>query len=161
MNRTRTVTWEDPAASATRMGEMAGLEALQAMLAGVLPLPPIITLLGIVMEQVAPGLVVMSLPIGEHLYNPAATVHGGATATLLDSVMGCAVLSTLPPKRAYTTLELKVSYIRAITTATGTITATGRVINAGRRAAFAEGSITDSAGKILVTASTTCAVWAT
>jgi uncharacterized protein (TIGR00369 family) len=159
MNRTRIVTWEDPAATATRMREMTGLEALRAMLAGTLPPPPMITLLGIVMERIEPGLVVMTLPVGEHLYNPAATVHGGASATLLDSAMGCAVQSSLASHRVYTTLELKLSYIRPITMETGTITATGRVINAGRRAAFAEGSITDAAGKILVTASTTCAIW--
>jgi uncharacterized protein (TIGR00369 family) len=159
MNRTRLVTWEDPAALAARMREMTGLEALQEMMAGTLPHPPIIALLGIGMERAEPGLVVMTLPVGEHLYNPAGTVHGGASATLLDSVMGCAVQSTLPRHRAYTTLELKLSYIRPITTATGTVTATGRVINTGRRAAFAEGTITDAAGKILVTASTTCAIW--
>jgi uncharacterized protein (TIGR00369 family) len=159
MNRARIVTWEDPAATATRMREMTGLEALRAMLAGTLPPPPMITLLGIVMERIEPGLVVMTLPVGEHLYNPAATVHGGASATLLDSAMGCAVQSSLASHRVYTTLELKLSYIRPITMETGTITATGRVINAGRRAAFAEGSITDAAGKILVTASTTCAIW--
>jgi uncharacterized protein (TIGR00369 family) len=159
MSRTRTVTWEDPIAAAAQMRERPGLEALHAMMQGQIPPPPIINLLGMTMESAEHGKVVMTLPIGEYLYNPAATVHGGATATLLDSVMGCAVLSTLPPHRAYTTLELKLSYIRPITTATGTIIATGRIINAGRRAAFAEGTITDAAGKILVTGSTTCAIW--
>jgi uncharacterized protein (TIGR00369 family) len=159
MTRSRTVTWEDPAATAALVRGRSGLEALQAMIAGEIPPPPIVRLLGISMASAAHGVVTMELPIGEYLYNPIGSVHGGVAATLLDSVMGCAVQSTLPHGRLYTTLELKISYIRPITVAIGIVTATGRTISSGRKAAFAEGQITDAEGKLLVTASTTCAVW--
>jgi uncharacterized protein (TIGR00369 family) len=102
----------------------------------------------------------MQLPIGEHLYNPNGTVHGGTAATLLDSVMGCAVHSTLTPGQAYATLELKINYLKPITLATGTVIATGRVVSGGKRAAFADGDIRDTAGKLLATGTTTCAIWA-
>ncbi len=78
---------------------------------------------------------------------------------MLDSVMGCAVHSTLAKGRAYSTLEIKINYLRPMTDALGTVTAEGRVVNAGRKAAFAEGKIFDAAGKVYATGSTTCAVW--
>jgi uncharacterized protein (TIGR00369 family) len=159
--RSRTIVWEDPLEMAAKGQAMAGLDYLRAMLAGEIPPPPIIKLMGIVMASAEPGLVTMALPIGEHLYNPIGSVHGGVAATLLDSVMGCAVHSVLPAGRAYSTLEIKINYLRAMNLATGEVTAEGRVVNAGRKAAFAEGKIIDATGKIYATGSTTCAVWET
>jgi uncharacterized protein (TIGR00369 family) len=159
MSRSHTVTWEDPIATAEQIRTYSGLDAMRAMIAGTIPPPPIIKLLGVTLATAEPGLVIMTLPIAEYHYNPMGSVHGGVAATLLDSVMGCAVQTMLPHGRAYTTLELKVSYIRSITLATGTITAEGRVLNAGRKAAFAEGKILSPTGKLLASASTTCAVW--
>jgi uncharacterized protein (TIGR00369 family) len=156
MTRSRTITWEDPLATAAKVRGMNGLDAAMA---GEIPPPPISQLLGTKLTKVEPGNVTMELPIGEYLYNPIGSVHGGVAATLLDSVLGCAVQSTLPQGRLYTTLELKISYLRPITEATGTVTAIGRVLTSGRKAAFAEGQITDASGKLLATASTTCAVW--
>jgi uncharacterized protein (TIGR00369 family) len=159
--RSRTVDWEDPHEMAAKGQAMAGLDYLRAMITGEIPAPPIIKLMGISMASAEPGLVKMVLPIGEHLYNPIGSVHGGVAATLLDSVMGCAVHSVLPAGRAYSTLEIKISYLRAMNLATGEVTAEGRVVNAGRKAAFAEGRIVDASGKIYATGSTTCAVWET
>jgi uncharacterized protein (TIGR00369 family) len=159
MSRTRSVSWEDPIATQALVRGRSGLEALRAMAAGEIPQPPMARLLGIALVSVEPGIVVMQLPVGEHVYNMIGSMHGGAIATLLDSVMGCAVQSTMPHKRVYTTLELKITCIRPITEAIGIVTGTGRVISSGRKAAFAEGSITDASGKILATGSTTCAVW--
>jgi uncharacterized protein (TIGR00369 family) len=157
--RTRTIDWEDPREMAALGAKMAGLDYLHAMIAGKIPPPPIVKLMGINMISAEPGLVVMKLAVGEYLYNPIGSVHGGVAATLLDSVMGCAVHSVLPQGRAYSTLEIKISYLRAITDALGEVTAEGRVVNAGRKAAFAEGRIVDAAGKLYATGSTTCAVW--
>lgn len=157
--RSRTITWEDPKAMAAKGQTMAGIDYLNAMLNGDMPPPPIIKLFGISMGTIAPGLVTMVLPIGEYLYNPIGSVHGGVAATLLDSVMGCAVQSLLPQGRVYTTLEIKISYLRPITDALDQVTAEGRIITSGRKAAFAEGKITDAAGKIYATGSTTCAIW--
>jgi uncharacterized protein (TIGR00369 family) len=92
-------------------------------------------------------------------YNPIGTVHGGYAATLLDSCMGCCVHSTLPVGAGYTTLEFKVTLIRAITAETGPVTAEGRILNAGRRAATAEGRLTDAKGRLLAHATTTCLVF--
>ena len=86
----------------------------------------------------------------------AETSYYPALATLLDSVLGCAVHSTIPVGRGYTTLELKVNYIRAITAASGLITGTGEVVHAGRQVAVAEARAVDAAGHLCATASTTC-----
>ena len=101
----------------------------------------------------------MTMPVGEYLYNPIGSVHGGAAATLLDTVMGCAVHSLLAQGQSYATLEIKINYLRPITDALDQVIGEGRIINAGRRAAFAEGKITDANGKIYATGSTTCAIW--
>lgn len=159
MSRSRTITWDDPVTAAAQAQALSGLEALNAMIDGRIPKPPIVKLLGIVMTGAEPGRVTMELPIGEYLYNPIGSVHGGVAATLLDSVMGCAVHSSLPRGRLYSTLEIKISYLRPITQALGVVIAEGSVISTGRKAAFAEGRITGSDGKLYATGTTTCAVW--
>ncbi|WP_421934893.1 PaaI family thioesterase [Phenylobacterium sp.] len=93
------------------------------------------------------------------VYNPIGTVHGGFAATLLDSCLGCAVHSKLKPGQGYTTLELKVAYHRAMTKDTGPVRAEGVVINMGRRAAFAEGRLTDLNGRLYATATSTLLVF--
>ena len=95
---------------------------------------------------------------GEHAYNPIGSIHGGYAATLLDSACGCAVHSRLSATQAYTTLELKVSYLRAITRETGMVRAVGKVVQIGKRAAFAEATLTDAAGKVYATATSTLLV---
>ena len=157
--RERTVSWSDPKEAARAGRAMAGLDFLIAMRDGTLPSPPALVLLGIEMAEAEPGRIVMRLLPGEHLYNPLGSVHGGMIATLLDSVMGCAVHSTLPQGRGYTTLEIKVNYLRAVTEGAGVVSAEGRVVQAGRQAAVAEARLTDAAGKLYATASTTCLVF--
>src|SRR5208283_5574233 len=83
----------------------------------------------------------------EH-YNPLGSVHGGYVATLLDSCMACAVHSTLEAGYSYATLEIKINYVRAITSDTGEVRAEGRIINSGKRIATAEGRLFDSARKL-------------
>lgn len=95
---------------------------------------------------------------GEHAYNPIGSIHGGYAATLLDSACGCAVHSKLNANQAYTTLELKVSYLKAMTKNTGAVRAVGRVTSIGRRVAFAEASLTDASGKVYATATSTLLV---
>ena len=157
--RQLTVTWQDPKAAAQAGHGMAGIDYLRAMMEQRLPPPPVIQLLGIRMASVESGVVGMELPVGEHLYNPLGSVHGGMIATILDSVMGCAVHSTLPLGRGYTTLEIKVNYLRAVTDALGTVRAEGRVVHAGRQSAVADARLVDVAGRIYATASTTCLVF--
>lgn len=141
------------------MASMSGLEFLNAIASGELPAPPIADLLGFSLIEVENGRAVFeSVPEFRH-YNPLGTVHGGYAATLLDSCLGCAVQSTLPKGIGYTTLEFKVSLVRAITADTGPVRAEGRILNAGRRAATAEGRLTDARGRLLAHATTTCLVF--
>lgn len=150
------VAWSDPAATAQAGLAMAGADYLAAMRDGALPPPPVVSLLGITLNTVEPGRVQMTLPSGEHLYNPFGAVHGGMIATLLDSVMGCAVHSIVPQGRGYTTLEIKVSYLRPMLASTGSLVATGQVVHAGRQVSVAGGRAVDAAGRVYATASTTC-----
>ncbi|MER6086029.1 PaaI family thioesterase [Streptomyces sp. NPDC001833] len=121
-------------------------------------IPSIDRLIGLRFEEVEHGRIVISLDTRPDFANPLGTVHGGIAATLLDSVMGCAVHSTLPAGVGYTTLELKVNYIRAARTDGHTLTATGSVIHVGRRTATAEGKVVDADGKLIAHATTTCII---
>jgi uncharacterized protein (TIGR00369 family) len=137
----------------------SGLEFLRGIIDGKYPVPPIADLIGFSLTEVDFGRVVFeSTPEFKH-YNPLGIVHGGYAATLLDSCMGCCVHSTLPVGVGYTTLEFKVTFMRAITTETGPVKAEGRILNAGRRAATAEGRLTDAKGRLLAHATTTCLVF--
>ncbi len=156
--RSRVVRWTDPGPTAKAGLAMSGLDYLSAIRDGHMPQPPISALVGFAIETVEPGRVVMALAPGEHHYNPLGIVHGGIAATLLDSVMGCAVHSTLPAGTGFTTLEIKLNYLRAMTAETGTVRAEGRLTHGGRRTAVAEGRIFDESGRLYATASTTCLI---
>ena len=141
------------------LGASSGLEFLRGIIDGKHPAPPIADLVGFTLIEVDFGRVVFqSTPEFKH-YNPLGTVHGGYAATLLDSCMGCCVHSTLPVGVGYTTLEFKVTLIRAITADTGLVKAEGHILNAGRRAATAEGRLTDAKGRLLAHGTTTCLVF--
>ena len=110
-------------------------------------------------SDIQPGRVTFSLDVGEHLYNPIGSVHGGVFCTLLDSAMGCAVHSTLSRGQAYTTLELKVNMVKALTLDTSSVAATGQVISVGRRVVTASGQLTGPDGTLYAHATTTCLVF--
>lgn len=156
MERTRTLTWQDPVALGKAAFSMAGAAFLRAIAEGKLPPPPIATLMDFSIEEVGEGRVVFAVEPQEYHYNPIGTVHGGLAATLLDSAMGCAVHSLLPEGRGYTTLELKVNYLRGLKRDTGRVRAIGKVIHLGGKIATAEGSIIDGAGKLYAHGTTTC-----
>jgi uncharacterized protein (TIGR00369 family) len=158
---------DDPTAPKTEYGvtptavmaSMPGVEFVRAMFAGKLPAPPIMRTIEPFDSSVEPGIVVMHSVPGFRHYNPIGSVHGGYAATLLDSAMGLAVHSMLPPGTGYTTLEFKVSFIKGMTEDTGTVRTEGRTLNVGRRTATAEARITDSKGRLLAHATTTCLVF--
>jgi uncharacterized protein (TIGR00369 family) len=154
--RRREVSWEDPMVGAALAPDLSGLDYLRAIADGRIAPPPVAVLLGMGIVDVQPGRVTFSLEIGEHLYNPIGSVHGGIFCTLLDSAMGCAVHSTLGPGQAYTTLELKVNLVKALTLNTPSVVATGQVISAGRRVVTASGQITGPDGTLYAHATTTC-----
>src|SRR5499427_4842326 len=145
--------------SADRQKEMSGLEFVQGLVDGTLPLNTIAETLGYDVTEVVSGRVVVTVtPNGSHL-NPAGTVHGGLAATLLDSCMGLAIRSSLEKGVGSTTLEFKISLLRPITPETGLITAEGVVLSCGRRVGTAEGRITDSQGRLLAHGTTTCLIF--
>ena len=136
--------------SADRQKEMSGLEFVQGLVDGTLPLNTIAETLGYDVTEAVSGRVVVTVePSGIHL-NPAGTVHGGLAATLLDSCMGLA---------GQTTLEVKISLVRPITPETGLIKAEGVVLSRGRRVGTAEGRVTDGNGRLLAHGTTTCLIF--
>lgn len=160
MRRSITVEWQDPDKLAAEARRLSGIEFLRALREGRLPPPPIAELLGMRLVQVGEGEAAFEITPGEQHYNPIGVVHGGLAATLLDSAMGCAVQTLMPARSGYTTLEMKVNLVRAITKQCGTLRATGKVLHAGKRVATAEGRLLDAAGKLYAHASTTCIVLA-
>src|SRR5687768_6906106 len=146
--RTRTVSWEDPRPLAEAGRGSSGLEFLQKIARGELPPPPIAALLNFTLIEIGEGHAVFGVVPAEYHYNPIGVVHGGLAATLLDSAMGCAIHSMLPAGAGYTTLELKVNFIRAMTAETGRMRGEGKLIHLGGRTATAEGRVIDESGKL-------------
>jgi len=136
-----------------------GLQVFQGIGAGELPSPVIGHTMDFWPIEVEHGRIVFQGRPGAAYLNPMGTIHGGWFATLLDSAVGCAVHTTLPAGKAYTTAELKISYVRAITPGTGVLRVEGKVINTGSRLGFAEGRITGPDGKLYAHASTTCLIF--
>ncbi len=157
--RTRTITWEDPMTVPRAAAGRTGLELLQEIFAANLPRPPITATLGFKGSEVSEGRAVFVGEPDESLYNPIGMVHGGWAMTLLDSAMGCAIHSTLGVGETYTTLEVKVNFIRPISADTGPVRCEGTLVHRGGRVATAEGRlVVEATGKLLAHATTTCMV---
>jgi len=139
---------------------LTGLELLTRIMEGTLPAPPIQRALDFRLIKVARGSTIFAGIPRHDFYNPLDSVHGGYTAALLDSCMACAVHSTLEVGFSYATLEVKINYVRAIVAETGEVRAEGKIINAGRRIATAEGRLVDSGGKLYAHGTTTCLIFA-
>jgi uncharacterized protein (TIGR00369 family) len=138
---------------------MSGLEFVRGLASGVLPLNTMAQTLGYDVVDAESGRVVITVdPTDAHL-NPWCTVHGGLTATILDSCMGLAIQSTLEKGMGSTTLEFKISLLRAITLETGQVRAEGKVLNCGRRVGSAEGRVIDTKGRLLAHGTTTCLIF--
>jgi uncharacterized protein (TIGR00369 family) len=157
--RSRTVTWHDPMITAAGAAQRSGLETMEAIRDGVLPPAPIAALVQMGITSVAEGRVEFTCAVDESVYNPIGVVHGGLVCTMLDTVAGCAVHTTLPAGVGYTSIELKVSYLRAVQLSSGPLTAIGRVVKPGRRVAFAEGEVLDASGRTVATASSSLLVF--
>lgn len=155
--RSLTIQWHDPLATARGANGRTGLAFLRAIIAGEVPPAPMQSTMGFALISADDGLVRFRLESpGEHLYNPMNSVHGGVAATLLDSAMGSAVMSTLDENTAYTTCDFTVHLTRAMTTRTGPAIAEGRVLHRGKRIVTALGRLTDADGRVLAHGSTTC-----
>ena len=146
-------------APAETLRSLSGFEFLSRLARGELPPPPISHTMNMRIESVERGKVVFTSTPGAFAYNPIRSIHGGYAATLLDSCMGCAVQSMVEAGFGYTTLELKVSYVRGLTHDSGELRATGRALHVGRRSGFAEGEIVDARGRLIAHGTTTCLVF--
>lgn len=136
-----------------------GLEFVQGLVNGALPHNSMARTLGYDIVEASLGRVVVTATPTVELLNPAGTVHGGFSATLLDTCMGLAVLTTVDKSFASTTLEFKISFVRPITPETGVLRAEGVVVSGGRRIGTAEGRVTDGTGRLLAHATTTCLIF--
>jgi uncharacterized protein (TIGR00369 family) len=158
--RCRSITWQDPKISAKAATVMKGLDYLQAIKTGTLPPPPIAQLLGYRISEIEIGRAVFELEPAEYHYNPIGSVHGGVASTILDSAMACAIHTSLPAGKVYTTLEFKVNFIRPITVQTGIIRCESRAIHVGNRIGTAQAKILDSQKRLYAHAVTTCLIFA-
>ena len=140
----------------TRREGMSGLEFLEAVRRGELPPAPVATLIGMTFDDVDEGRAVFSIEPSTQHENPMGTMHGGILATLLDSAMGCAVMSMLRPGTTFTTLELKTNYVRAVTARTGRLHAEGRVVHLGGRVATTDARVIDDNDRLYAHATSTC-----
>lgn len=139
--------------------QQSGLDLLRGIIDGRFPAAPIAQVLGFRLTRADPGEVTFEATPEFRHYNPIGTVHGGFAATLLDSCMACAVQTTLPAGQGYTSLEIKVNFVRALTEAVGPIRAEGRVVHTGRRQGTAEGYLRDNNGKLYAHGTTTCMIF--
>lgn len=146
-------------ASPAQIGSKNGLEMMQAMLRGELPYAPIARTLDFLLVDIGAGRAVFQGAPGPQHFNPMGTVHGGWFATLLDSALGCAVHTMMPPGRAYTTAELGVNLVKALTPKVARVRAEGRVIHCGRQLATAEARLVGPDGTLYAHATTTCLVF--
>jgi uncharacterized protein (TIGR00369 family) len=156
--RSKIVEWHDPLISAAAVSKMSGLEFLRAIRDGRVPSPPFAKLIGARFADIEVGMVVFECEPDEAFYNPIGLVHGGLVCTLADSVTGCAVQTTLEAGYTFTSIDLNVSYLRAVTKESGRLRATGRITRPGRRVAFASAEIVDGSGKVVATATSSCLV---
>ena len=147
--RSKTVSWYDPAISASAGASIPGREHLQAIIDGKLPVPPFAALVGARLDSVAEGEAVFRCTPDESTYNPAGIVHGGLLCMLLDSACGCAVQSLLPAGVAISSIEIKVSFLSPLRSDSGELEITGKALRVGRQVAFAEADARSGEGKLV------------
>ncbi|MFC4427075.1 PaaI family thioesterase [Deinococcus navajonensis] len=159
--RLRTYTWEDPLIGAEAARHLSGLDYLRGMVRGEFPAPPIAASLDFSLaheDDIEDGRVTFRMVPREFHYNPIGSVHGGVYATLLDSALGCAIHTRLPAGVGYTTLELKVNYLRPLLVGMGEVRAVGEVLSVSRQVATAQARLLDDRDKLFAHATTTCLI---
>jgi uncharacterized protein (TIGR00369 family) len=157
--QSRLVTWRDPITTQATVASMSGFSYWKAVADGHLPPPPIGELMRMRVVAVDNGRISFSCTPDASMYNPLGMVHGGALCTLLDTVAACALHTTLPQGTGYTSVEIKVNYLKVVTVDSGPLTAVGSVVKTGSRIGFAEGEVTDASGNLVATASTTLLIF--
>ena len=156
--RTREVTWYDPGIPAAAAAEMPGREFLEALADGTLPPPPIMGLFGAELVSVGEGEALFRVTPDETAYNPIGMVHGGLLCTMLDSAAGCAVQTLLPAGVGYSSIEIKVSFLRPVRAGNGALEIQGRALRVGGRVGFAEAHARTVDGELVGHATTSVAI---
>ena len=155
--RSRRIEWEDPYAAFAELRKLSGLDALRAMIRGDIAPPPIMSLLDLKLVDAGDGFAVFEGNPAESHYNPIGVVHGGWMMTLLDSALGCAVLSKLPLGVGYTTTDTQVRFIRPVTKDSGVLRCEGHIIHVGRTTGVSEAKLVNADGKIIASGTSACA----
>ncbi|MDP6689740.1 MAG: PaaI family thioesterase [Alphaproteobacteria bacterium] len=158
IERQRHYSWHDPSAHWSRLGELSGLDYLSAVLRGEVEPPPVAVAMRLALVEVSKGRVVYSGQPGEDFANDVGSVQGGWLAALIDAAIGSAVHSALPAGPRYTTLELKVNYVRAVAVDSGEIRCIAEALHLGRSTATAQARAVDADGKLYAHATTTCLI---
>ena len=140
----------------TTRQSLTGLDYFTRVVAGEFPVPPMLAMLGIRFVEVAYGRVVLAAAVEERFYNGTGVAHGGFAATLMDTALGCAINTTTPVGKRFTTLELKVNLTRALTVRVGEVRCEGVAVHVGSRTATSEARIVDKDGRLYAHGSTTC-----
>lgn len=136
-----------------------GIDFLRGMIEQRYPAPPIARSMGFILTEVDPGRAVFEGTPTADFFNPLGTIHGGWTATILDSALGCCVHTIIKAGQAYTTVEMKVNYVRALMPDTGLVRCEGKVIHAGARIATSEARLVDGKGRLIAHATETCMIF--
>lgn len=157
-SRVRSFSWSDPEISIGAARSLRGVDFVRQIMTGQVPLPPAFAMMGFRLVDVEPGFVAGELEPSEFHYNPAGVVHGGIICTLLDSVTGLAVLSQLPVGLGFSTLEVKVNFVRPVSVKTGALLAKGKIVHPGTRIATSEARLVDRQDKLYAHATATCIV---
>ena len=156
--RQRRYSWQDPTERWSKLGKLSGSDYLTDVLEGKAPKPPIAIALRLNLVEVSEGRVIYSGQPGEDFTNDVGSIQGGWVAALIDAAIGSAVHSALPQGVQYTTLELKVNYVRAITLESGKMHCIAETVHVGRTTSTAKASVKDAAGKLYAHATTTCLI---
>lgn len=157
--RETVIRWRDPREGLSQLPYLAGIDYLKKMAAGEIPGAPIASHINMQLLEVDHGTVTFTCHPDESHFNPIGAVHGGLVCTLLDSALGCAAHTTLPAGTGYTSIEIKINYLRPVMSDSGPLTCIGRVTKPGRRVTFAEGEVLDNTGKPVATASGTLLIF--
>jgi uncharacterized protein (TIGR00369 family) len=156
--RSRTTTWEDPAVAAAARSGMSGRQYVEGLAGGQVPPPPMASLFGFVVTQVGEGEVQVACRPEEAYYNPLGIVHGGLLCTLLDTAMGLSLQTLMPSGASFSTIEIKVNFLKAVRAGDGELTGHGRVIKRGSRVSFTEAEVRDPGGSLVGTATSSLLV---
>lgn len=157
--RNRIYTWENPLQIASKATNLSGFEFIKALYEGEIPPAPILNTLDFKISNLEKGNVIFEFSPQEFHYNPIGSVHGGAITTILDSAIGCSLHSFLAKKAAYTTLDLKINFIRKITENTGVLKTNTKIIHLGKSTALIESDLLDNSGEIYAHAVSTCMIF--